>query len=349
MKFQKNLSSSDGEKVAQAQLWVNELEFAVEFFKDWVQTKMINVLPSAVIYSDAVAEVETFDQQAKELTDKRRAKQRALARLEVIETALGAFASQPYPGTQAEDDLIKVRKEYDAIGYEVSNPITLEDTRSELNAAKERLAKYNNLVRQCVIERRDKRWSVPSAGVSWSDTLLKRSTFKSISSDAAGKQYLISTATTGSGEVSRNERYTATGEEQEQFCNLPIISGYSHGPFINPNPVPDEYKSIPLVNYAVSAGAFVLPRVKVSCNLIYRATILDYKRKISSVPGVPEPDQPPPPPDDTGETGTGAPPPPACDLAIDPNCVPPPPPPTPPPGDEPPPEGCGGAGQIACL
>src|SRR3989338_8402003 len=94
-----------------------ELKFAVNFLKDWINNKMMTELPNSVIYMDAVDEIETLQQQAKELTDKRRTKMQALARLQAIKSALddrANFSTQPAPGSAQEKVLITLRKQYDA-------------------------------------------------------------------------------------------------------------------------------------------------------------------------------------------------------------------------------------------
>src|SRR3989344_2884989 len=101
-KFQEKLSDSNGETAAKAQLADKELKFAVESFKDWIKTKMITELPGGITYIDAVEEIEDFVTQAKDLTDKRRNKAQALARLRAIELSLVSFSTQPAPGAQEE-------------------------------------------------------------------------------------------------------------------------------------------------------------------------------------------------------------------------------------------------------
>ena len=304
-KFQEKLSDSNGETAAKAQLADKELKFAVESFKDWIKTKMITELPGGITYIDAVEEIEDFVTQAKDLTDKRRNKAQALARLRAIELSLVSFSTQPAPGAQEEKDLVAIKKQYDAIFPSISNVFSIEDTRAELDIAKDRFSNLNKLVAQCTTERVQKRWTIPTG--NWGDTLLNG--FKSISINDIGKPFTI---TTKFGSI----KGSTSGEEIEQFCAIPIASGYTHLPFKNRNPVPEEYKNLPLVNavdvsyknsgfLGLSSGT---TSVAISCNIIYRASIIDYKGSIPTSPGLPDPVQPPPLPDDTGDIGPEIPP-----------------------------------------
>ncbi len=276
-KLQGKLNDSDGEKAAAAQLTLNALKFAVDLFKDWVNTKMMASLPSAIIYMDEVKGIDTLYQQSDELTSKKRTKAQALARLEAIQTALTTFTVQPTAGTQKEKDLITINKQYQAVKNSVSNTASIEDARNELAISKEKLLTIDNkdpdhqgLLQKCVAERTVYKWSNPG-----------------------GRDSKLAITP------------TIAGTEQNIFCDWPINHGYSHDSFINPNPVLPEYKDLPMVNankVFTYKGALGLighqVNIKMSCNIIYRTNVTEYKKNL---PGPTTVVEPPPLPDDTGE------------------------------------------------
>src|SRR3989344_1270677 len=80
-KLQGKTNDSNGERAYEASLAYKNLKYAVNFFKDWIKTKMMTTLPSGIIFMDAVKEVEDLDQKWLELNNARRRKAEALARL----------------------------------------------------------------------------------------------------------------------------------------------------------------------------------------------------------------------------------------------------------------------------
>lgn len=155
------LNDEDQEKAAQAQLAVRELQFAVDFFKDWIINKMLIELPNSVIYMDAIEEIKTLATQADALIDARRIKAQALARLQSIKISLATLTTQPAPDSGGEKVLISIKKQYDATIYDVSNPTTIENTRNDLAVAKDKFANLGKLITQCTTERISIGGSVP--------------------------------------------------------------------------------------------------------------------------------------------------------------------------------------------
>ena len=290
-KLQGKLNDSDGEKAAAAQLTLNALKFAVDLFKDWINTKIMTSLPSSIIYMDEIKGIDTLYQQSDELTSKKRTKAQALARLQAIQNGLATFTVQPTAGSQREKDLITISKQYNAVKNSVSNTASIEDTRNELAISKEKLLNLDNkdtdhpgLLQKCSAERMAYKWTNPG-----------------------GRDSKLAITP------------TIAGTEQNIFCDWPINHGYSHDSFctigssfdkVSSKCIPDitvapEYKDLPMVNankVFTYKGALGLighqVNIKMSCNIIYRTNVTEYKKNL---PGPTTVVEPPPLPDDTGE------------------------------------------------
>jgi len=354
-KIQGKLSqdSNTVEDVYQITLASKNLQFAVNFFKDWIKDQMtIPVLegglglPSSSIFLDAVRDVTTLGEKSTDLTKNKRTKREALIRLLSIERGLSSLTTQPLPGSQEEKDLITFKKQYDAIFISISNLLSIEETKSELEIAKEKYGNLSKLLAECTTERQVEGWSVLA---EWTKSGGENSTLFS----AAGKQFKIDffwgRNLKGWNPLRRTTKFiTTTGNEKEQFCELPIVSGYTHETFVNPQDTnPDgrnvPYPAIPLVNAGELSGLAPSDRdgkpskaapffgaygtlqdvnMNLSCNIIYQSNILDYKGDALGTTTVTEPPRLP---------------------DIDPNS------PTNNPEINPPPENCGGTGQIACI
>src|SRR6185369_5216669 len=87
-KLYEKAAQDDPDKAAQADLVLKELKFAVNFFGDWINNKMLTALPDSATYIDAVDEIHKLAQEDNELTDRQRTKTQALLRLQAIKTAL---------------------------------------------------------------------------------------------------------------------------------------------------------------------------------------------------------------------------------------------------------------------
>ncbi len=159
--LQEKLSDDDGEKSAKADLAFKELKFAVNFFEDWISNKMMVELPNSIMYMDAVSEIDDLSQQAEQLTGRRRTKMQTLGRLQSIQGNLNKMTSQPLPDTGDEELLIALRKQYTATRDSIANMASIEDTRNQLEIAKEQDKKLAALLPQCETQRKAKGWSVP--------------------------------------------------------------------------------------------------------------------------------------------------------------------------------------------
>ncbi len=162
--LQEKSGDDNGDKSAQADIALKELKFAADFFEDWIANKMMTELPNSVLYMDAVDEIETLSQQAKELTDRKRTKAQALARLQAIKSALddrNNFSKQPEPGSAQEKVLITLRKQYIATSDAISNVASIDNARNELAVAKEKYLNLNKLVTECRAARTAKGWENP--------------------------------------------------------------------------------------------------------------------------------------------------------------------------------------------
>lgn len=261
-RFQQSQSSNNGETAALAQLASNELKFAVNVFKDWIYNKILVSIPGSINYIDSVDEIKTIEQEFNQLNDAKRISAQMLARLSVIKLGLDSINSQPTPDSSTEKIMIEFRKQYNAINETISNPITIVNRQGQLDILKDKYNKLNRQIAMCKAERKTKGMS-EVGGQS-----------KPLFSDGPKT-------------------------EQEIFCNLPIANGYTHGPFINTKPVPDEYKYLPLVNakqvlyskdFSIDTSRF-LANISLSCNIIFRSTNLDYK---GNIPGTTNLIEPPP-------------------------------------------------------
>ncbi|HEY4494118.1 MAG TPA: hypothetical protein VJB95_01660, partial [Candidatus Paceibacterota bacterium] len=176
-------------------LVIRELKYAVRFFGDWVEEKMITDLPGSVIYIDAVDELETLSPQANQLSAARREKIQTLSRLNSLEDALADFSGDPEPGSNEEKDLITLRKEYNAIKQNISTSLTISNRKSELDTAKERYFRLDSLTTKCTSERVAKGWN-PNGG---QDSQLQN----------------------GDSEI-------------KLYCDAPVVGGYPHEMFQTP-------------------------------------------------------------------------------------------------------------------
>jgi hypothetical protein len=248
-KIIQNANNSDDLKVRASNDLVRELKFAVTSFKDWVSTKMMLSLPSAVLDIDAIQSINDSPQQLTETTASKRTKGKALAMLTVIKASLDPIKSQPDPGSADEKIMINMKKQYNAIRADISSTITVESTRATLATLNQQLNKILDLIPVCKTERSVKGWGLTDgsgkgsaininfAGITFTMTRFNINTgdsgltamFKNIFS--GGISGIFGGGSTPKIDL-QTRSYTTTGTELEQFCGLPIISGYSHGDVI---------------------------------------------------------------------------------------------------------------------
>ena len=230
-----------GDILNQINLNTAELQFAVDFFKDWTSGQLLDALPSSVEYVDEITGLRNLSQQYNELKNEISRRKSALAQLENIGAALDTNFSndtQPEAGSAAEGQLVSLWKQYEAVSLDVSNDTTLEATISELNSTIFKKNQLDEMITQCGEERTAKGWAVPGGATS---------------------QFL------GSG----------GGTEQIIFCDAPIVGGYSHEDFINPSE--PDFPEIPLINAQNILIGTESVDVELSCSIIFRASVLDYK------------------------------------------------------------------------
>ena len=241
-KLNQKSTDDDPKEAATARLVLRELQFAVDFFEDWINNKMMIELPNAILYMDAVDALETLYQQSDELVAQKRAKASALARLQAIKSGLDDFTTQPEPNSGGEKVLINLKKQYNAISATVSNTASLDDTRNDLSIAKEKFEKLKQLTKQCTAERTKKGWANPG------------------------------------GQSSLNN----SGTERQLFCDYPVSGGYTHESFIGPDSTRPKLpmvngKKVFKFDKAFGSGT---TDIAMDCNFIYKANVLDYKGTI---------------------------------------------------------------------
>lgn len=251
-KIQAATSDESDSKIAEGEKVSKELKIAIDFFKDWIKNKMMGELPSSILFVDAVKDVEALSQESNELTDARRLKAQGLARLEAIKTSLDEIVTlddkgkivQPEVGSFEEEILIQLKKEYDSTKISISNIINLNDRQNELLTIQDQKEKLDKLITKCTTEKKENGYP----------------------------------AVVG----------TTFSPEQAAFCDLPIIGGYTHGTF---NGLSLTHPELPMVNaqkvlkYKVRTIGSMLTfskktvyiNIKLNCNNIYNASVLDYK------------------------------------------------------------------------
>jgi len=244
--FQSITASPGGDVLNQINLNTAELQFAVDFFKDWMEGQLLDALPSSVEYVDEINGLRNLSQQYNELKNEISRRKSALAQLENIETALDANFpndAQPEVGSAAEGQLVSLWKQYEAISLDVSNDTTLEATISELNSTIFKKNQLEQMATECAAERTQRGWQNPGGAASVSSVL-------------------------------------GNASEQVIFCDAPIVGGYSHESFVNPN-VP-TFPRVPLVNAQNILIGTESVDVNLSCSIIFRASVLDYKGDLPS-------------------------------------------------------------------
>lgn len=272
-KLYEKTNDSDGEKAAAAQLVYNELKFAVDSFRDWTNNKMILELPNSITYMDAVEAIEDVYQQSEELVDKKKTKTQALARLQAIKLGLDAITTldkdgnikQPVAGSAEEKTMITLKKQYNAVRASISNSTSIDDAKNELAISTEKFARLVSLVGQCTTERTAKGWSNPGGATS---------------------------AFSGT-----DVPYGRPGPEQNIYCDAPVKGGYDHGSFLHSNdkpPNPVTHLDLPYINakkvytwrgllgtiFTLGLGGRHQVDINLKCNIIYNATLLDYKKDL---------------------------------------------------------------------
>ncbi len=321
---------------------IRSLKFAVGSLKDWMLTAMINSpplvdvvqmpvtsiyestenyapfisisnekippLPNAIIYIDAIQSIDENFQQLTDLTNKRRAKTLAIARMATIEAMLAPITVQPAPGSVEEKNLIAIWKQYDAFRADISSSASIEDTRNELGLLKEKKSGLLALNNECQEARINAGWTLGHFGVI-------KFQFARQGQGAHWKTLEeaedVSAFTKADGTLVK---------EKDLFCAYPVVGGYSHGgatAYETPEENPDAryifnaltpwfygigisapstdptgvYKELPMVNaygvlnFDTKVKRFLFSEienrhvsVQINCNTVYYANDLDYIR-----------------------------------------------------------------------
>ena len=288
-KLIREVASDDDTKVKATNSAIRDLRFAISSFKDWINTQMMSSLPSAVIYMDTIKSIDDNGQQLKQLNDKKVEKTTTLARLRAIERGLATITIQPTPGSAEEKNLIALRKQYNAIAYLVGNTASVEDLRSELDLARSKLQNIREQEATCQTERTAAGWAGP---LNYNQGYLP---------SKVGITYIVANRIPKQGVVFpvTTIPFTTKGTEIEQFCDLPALSGYSHGDIVR---VDDSNRGKPpftfrnLINQNGYLGFEDLPMVKafgiygddtrtfdpidvdIECSILFKTNDQTYKR-----------------------------------------------------------------------
>ena len=280
---------------------------------------MIGSLPEAIIYMDAIKGIDDLSQKMTDTIDSKRSKSQALARLKVIEKTLRTITKQPNPEDvdykEKESKLVLLRKQYNAISVSISNSTSIENTRNELNILKDQSSNLEDLNNKCVKERKVAGWDEKGGKKS----VLKSAVGKTVTITGTGKSSsgrmlgTIAGAQLGplgsffgglwgsSNSTARNIQIKTNGSEIEQFCDLPIVSGFSHGDIIRVddsnrgssntfrntvNPKGNEgYRDLPMVNALYVYGDIIRKTlstkdarlsVNIDCDVLFKAKPTDY-------------------------------------------------------------------------
>ena len=194
---------------------IKELKFAVSAFKEWLNDQIMFTLPGSVSYVDALKDLDTQFQDSAEITEKSRLKKQTLARLSAIDAALNAITSlDPITNepTKSGDQrlVIELKKRHTAIAKNISYEENTHETLNQLNTLKDKLFKLES------------RTVDPVTGV----TTLKGLIPQCLAERTAAGWGPVDT--TGKGKSLFNESVT----ERQKFCDIPIVSGRSHGTVI---------------------------------------------------------------------------------------------------------------------
>ncbi|MDP9249210.1 MAG: hypothetical protein M3M85_01720 [bacterium] len=231
------MSSAGSEDPSGAGTVLKELEFAVSFFKDWTSTQLKYALPSSPSFMSAIGNLGDLSQQALDIQRKIDIKEDTLAQLKIMKTMLDALPPAPAEGSDDEDKLLSLWTQHKSIAAQITNDITLNEAKSERDIALGKTHNLDQLLITCKEERVAKGWEVQGGAQS---------------------------------------KLSARGAtEQNYFCDGPILGGYSHKMFVNPDE--PAYPQIPLVNASnVQAGGSSVD-IMLNCSTIFNANLLDYK------------------------------------------------------------------------
>ncbi len=318
-----NADADEANKVKAAKSALNEFNFAVSYFKDYLKNTMLTQLPDSPSFLDTIGSMPALQQESADLVDKKRTKVDALLRLKSLQANISSLTTQPAIGSSGEKLLIELKKQYDAVQGEISNSITIEDTRNELNTDVDIFHNVDKQVTQCSAERITKGWVGDYTKDAVNNIL---SGAKVVATTDPIKTPLAKPTLFTRG----NNFSHLNASEESQLCILPSMGGYSHYPFINPADYPGGVQisgsntNIPgplddgahldtakgyipdPIFYAPPKARYNIPlltppfevynenargfggddfEIKVDCDLFYKASDLDYKGLIPGTTG----------------------------------------------------------------
>ncbi len=275
-------SDEDGNRAAAALRALRSLEFAVSFFEDWIKNKMMTELPSSVLFIDQVESIEDIHSEADYLEEQRRTKVQELARLESILNGLNNLKDQPEQGSDEEEVLIELAKQYRAIEGYLSTPGTIAEMKSKLLVEVEKYEKLEKAIEQCNAQRTEKNWSVHDwSTYSGAASVYTGTPTASTTPAPGGSRTPSSSTNTGSG--------TANPLEQGIFCGFPIYGGYTHDSFNGPDTTRPRLPMVNAKSVYNDSSFFGLfgdnVHININCGLFYTATDLVYKGNIRGLTG----------------------------------------------------------------
>ena len=249
-KLQTKLNDSDGERAAAARATYNELNFAVNFFKDWIKNEMLLSLPHSIDYIEEVKTLDDLSQLATEMSDRKNLKTSALARLRAIKASLDQITTQPAPGGGQEEVVVNLKRQYNSVRTSISNLDSLEDIKNELNILKDRYTSLNELVIQCKNEKATKGWSTATTQTAGPE-----------------QRYFCDAPIVG-------------GYNHGTFINKGRVT-HPAIPMVNAGDVFRWRSFLGLIGHRVD--------IEINCNLVYRSNVLDYKGSLPGLTTITEP------------------------------------------------------------
>lgn len=191
-----------------AKSMLGDLKFAVMGFKDWIDNRISTALPASMFYTDTINELDDISQQLTDVTNAKKTKVRALNRLSVIKQLLKDLATT-----------LKNNTKFDENGNVVPDPLTQPKPGSGHEKILINYKKQYDAVSSSIS-------SVRSVEDSKKQLQVLKDKLDKIINPSPTKGYLAQC--TQQRNNSQWKNVTLKGE-QRIFCDIPIVSGYSHG------------------------------------------------------------------------------------------------------------------------
>lgn len=251
-RIQKAYSNASEKQENEAEKAKKELKLAVDFFKNWIIDRMMSELPSSILSMDAIKDIEALSQGPNQLTEARRTKAQALVRLQSILSALNEIS-------EIDENNSIIQPEPDSFEEQI-----LIQLRKQYDATRTSISNF------ATIADRQNELFIREEQLSNIENLIVKCEEERVEKGWP------------------NPAGLEINPEQAYFCDLPIIGGYTHEPFIG---TALTHPELPMVNaakvlkYKITTIGSMLTfskktawvTINLSCNNIYNATILDYK------------------------------------------------------------------------